>query len=89
MTNTSNTRPRKIWYGTKPPALQCDGCHKSITGDAFSDVKTRGGPWGCFCDSCLPRWSIGQKIYYGTGLGQRYERSISPAGKVEWVKTQG
>lgn len=84
------TNKRKVvWMGDKPPILRCDGCGQRITGDAFSDIKTNRGPWGCFCDDCLPIYSIGKQVHYGTGLGQRYEKTTLEDGKVEWVKTQG
>lgn len=73
----------KRWIGPIPRT--CNGCQDTIV-KSFSDIKTRTGRWGIFCDDCVPRWSIGREQHYGTGLGQRYE--VDP--DTGWfVKTAG
>jgi hypothetical protein len=71
---------KKTWMGDPG---ECDCCKSPFT-TAFSDIRTKFGSWGNFCDGCLPSYAIGRKAQYGTGLGQRYEKQ----GK-QWVKTQG
>jgi len=63
----------KVFWTGKPG--KCDGCGKALIKEkSFSDIKTFNGPWGLFCDNCVPAFSIGKTQHYGEGLGQRYER---------------
>lgn len=74
---------KKVWIGTDPSKMSCDGCHL-LFHNAFSDIATFNGQWGNFCDDCLPSFAVHNPCKYGTGLGQRYEKQ----GK-HWVKVAG
>lgn len=75
--------PVKYWQGKAPQ--RCDTCGGMLTDDAFTDGKTRSGPWAIMCDGCLPRYSIGRMVHHGQGLGQRYERQADG----RWLKVAG
>jgi len=74
----------KHWHGKVPTRCDICGSHSTVI-PAFSDIKTRHGPWGIVCDACVPSASIALAPHYGVGLGQRYARQSDG----RYMKTHG
>ena len=77
------TNSQVYWIGD---VGRCNGCQRHLNKEkSISDIRTWEGPWGLFCDNCVPAYSIGKTQHYGVGLGQRYEKQADG----RWLKVLG